>query len=247
MEAQLDVMEARFDRLGAHVDCMKEEGVAEAELARFVDRYTFEFVRTYPDPIERVWRAIVDDAEISVWFWTAEIDAQLGGTFHFGGEDSRMRGVIVSFDPPRLIRFSEPPATGEDGYFQFALEPAPGGTRLTFTQHGTPGFVAEEWPWPGLLSGWHLALDSLGAWMEGRDKPPADEAALEARYADHAQATRPPAGATHVSCRTRAACLQSPPDHRIADTSQCPLFGLTPMTVFHPGPPLEGSARRRSG
>jgi len=67
--------------------------VAEAELARFVDRYTFEFVRTFPHPIERVWRAIVDDAEISAWFDRCTIDARLGGAFHFGGEESRMKGT----------------------------------------------------------------------------------------------------------------------------------------------------------
>lgn len=174
--------------------------MAEAELARFVDRYTFEFVRTFPHPIDRVWRAIVDDAEVSAWFDRCTIDARLGGAFHFGGEDSRMRGVIVAFEPPRLVRFSEPPATGEDGYFQFALEAVAGGTRLTFVQYGTPGFVAEEWPWPGLLSGWHLALDSLGAWMDGRERAPTDEAALQARYGAHSAATRPQAatGGAHV-------------------------------------------------
>ena len=104
-----------------------------------------------------------------------------------------MRGVIVAFDPPRLVRFSEPPATGEDGFFQFALAPVEGGTQLTFTQHGTPGFVAEDWPPAGLLSGWHLSLDDLGAWLDGRKQPWAENAALEARYAAHAQAARPPA------------------------------------------------------
>ena len=163
------------------------------ELARFVDRYTFEFVRTYPHPIERIWRAIVDETEISAWFDRATINARLGGAFAFGGAESRMRGAIVAFDPPRLVRFSEPPATGEDGYFQFALASVPGGTELTFTQHGTPGFVHEAWPWPGLLSGWHLGLEDLGAWLDCRDKPQTDNAALEARYAAHALATRPAA------------------------------------------------------
>lgn len=167
--------------------------MANDGLARFIDRYTFEFVRTYPHPVERVWRAIVDAAEMSVWFDPCRIDARLWGAFAFGGEESRMRGVIVAFEPPRLVRFSEPAATGEDGYFQFALETVPGGTQLTFTQHGTPGFVAEGWPWPGLLAGWHAALDDLGAWLDGREKPQPDNAALEARYTAHATATRPPA------------------------------------------------------
>jgi len=30
----------------------------KAELARFIDRWTVEYVRTYPHPIDRVWRAI---------------------------------------------------------------------------------------------------------------------------------------------------------------------------------------------
>jgi uncharacterized protein YndB with AHSA1/START domain len=165
--------------------------VAEADLPRFADRYTFRFVHTFPHPIERVWRAIVDDAEFSAWFDPCTIDARLGGAFHFGGADSRMKGTIAAFDPPRLVRFSEPPATGEDGYFQFALEAVAGGTRLTFEQHGTPGFVPEEWPWPGLLAGWRLALDSLDAWLDGRERAPVDEAALVARYTAHAAATRP--------------------------------------------------------
>jgi uncharacterized protein YndB with AHSA1/START domain len=32
----------------------------KAELGRFVDRWTVEYVRTYPHPIQRVWRAITE-------------------------------------------------------------------------------------------------------------------------------------------------------------------------------------------
>ena len=56
--------------------------MAEAELARFIDRHTIEYVRTYPHPIERVWRAITDPKEISVWFWTARFDLRVGGAFY---------------------------------------------------------------------------------------------------------------------------------------------------------------------
>jgi hypothetical protein len=112
-----------------------------------------------------------------------------------------MRGVIVAFDPPRLVRFSEPPATGEDGYFQFALAAVPGGTELTFTQHGTPGFVAEDWPPAGLLIGWRLSLDDLGAWLNGREKPAAGDDAMLARDAAQALATRPPASRSTTNRR----------------------------------------------
>jgi uncharacterized protein YndB with AHSA1/START domain len=164
--------------------------VSEAELARFIDRHTIQYVRTYPHPIERVWRAITEPAEISEWFWTATFDLRLGGAFSFGPADGGIKGVIAALDPPRLIRFTDPPA-GPQGYFEFALAPVAGGTRMTFIQHGTPGFVADGWPWPGLLSGWHFALDHLGALLDGRPPPSADEGALQERYRQHALASQP--------------------------------------------------------
>ena len=39
--------------------------MADAELARFIDRFTVEYVRTYAHPVERVWRAVTDPAEFS--------------------------------------------------------------------------------------------------------------------------------------------------------------------------------------
>ncbi len=39
-------------------------------LARFMDRFAIEYVREYPHPVQRVWRAICDPAELSAWFWT---------------------------------------------------------------------------------------------------------------------------------------------------------------------------------
>jgi hypothetical protein len=32
--------------------------MAHEGLARFIDHWTIEFVRTYPHPIERVWQAV---------------------------------------------------------------------------------------------------------------------------------------------------------------------------------------------
>lgn len=37
--------------------------MAEAPLARFLDRFTVEYIRAYAHPIERVWRAVMDPAE----------------------------------------------------------------------------------------------------------------------------------------------------------------------------------------
>ncbi len=70
---------------------MKDD--AKADLARFVDRWTVEYVRMYPHPIERIWRATSDPKEISVWFWTATFDLRVGGSFAFGPERVNLRRV----------------------------------------------------------------------------------------------------------------------------------------------------------
>lgn len=157
--------------------------MAKAELARFIDRFTIEYVRVYPHPIDRVWRAVSDPAEVSAWFWTAAFEARIGAPYVFGGAGSDMRGVITACDPPRLIRFGGPEPHGPQGYIEIALERVEGGTRLRFVQHSQPGFWRrDEWPidppeldegpglpWrPGTLAGWHEALDGLGEVLSGR-------------------------------------------------------------------------------
>ena len=48
--------------------------MAAAELANFIDRFTVEYVRVFPHPIERVWRAITVSAELRDWFMPGEIE-----------------------------------------------------------------------------------------------------------------------------------------------------------------------------
>jgi uncharacterized protein YndB with AHSA1/START domain len=167
--------------------------MAEADLARFIDRYTIEYVRTYPHPIERVWRAITDPTEMSVWFSPIRVDARLGGAYTAEWEQpTDFKGVITALEPPRRVRFGGPAGHGPEGYWQFELEPVEGGgTRMVFIQHSQPGwFHKPEWPldppesapdtpWrPGTLGGWHVAFDSLGEMMDGLqigDQPPRTE------------------------------------------------------------------------
>ena len=91
--------------------------MAEAELARFIDRFTVEYVRVFPHPIERVWRALTDADELGAWCMPAKIDLRVGGAYAFQGEDW---GTILALEPPRLIKFGkkgildEPAAPGEN-------------------------------------------------------------------------------------------------------------------------------------
>ena len=153
--------------------------MAEAELARFIDRFTMEYVRTYPHPIERVWRAITDPAEFRVWFIKGEIELREGGAYRF--ESGDFSGKVLKIEPPRLIRFSHA-SNPTQAYFQYELSAADGGTRMRFVQHFAPGGRytpvpddlggdlpgGPDTPWmPGFVGGWHEHFDSLADVLDG--------------------------------------------------------------------------------
>src|SRR5580693_1314269 len=117
--------------------------MAEAELARFIDRLTVEYIRTYPHPIERVWRAITDPAEFRAWFIPGEIDLKVGGDYRFRSDE--FAGKVMAIEPPRFIRFSDG-SDHERAYFQYELSEITEGTRMRFVQHFAPGGVYKEYP-----------------------------------------------------------------------------------------------------
>lgn len=154
--------------------------MGEAELARFIDRFTVEYVRTYPHPIERVWRAITDPAEFRRWFLPGRIALETGGAYWFQTGDDGFGGVIDAIEPPTFIRFRDAPDA--EGYFQYELSAAEGGTRMRFVQHfadnhsyapteGDPGGDlpgGPDTPWkPGFVGGWHEFWDALGDYLDG--------------------------------------------------------------------------------
>ena len=150
--------------------------MAEADLARFIDHDTVEFVRTYPHPIERVWKAVSDPAEVAIWFIRPTVwDLRPGGAYRF--HDDGFSGLVQAIEPLRLIRFGQDPNSGRwpgpNSWFQFELAPVPGGTRLRYLQHTPPGDPDERREGlgspgrPGGLAGWHHAFDELGELLDG--------------------------------------------------------------------------------
>jgi uncharacterized protein YndB with AHSA1/START domain len=161
--------------------------MAEAELARFIDRDTMEYVRVYPHPVERVWRAIIDPDEFGVWFIKGRLEPRVGGRYWFG--DDGFQGVVAVIEPPRLLRLEDDSA-GQ--VFQYELSHVTGGgTRMrmvyrfpsgdhlakpdpsttgaepTWDYGGDlPGGPGAAWR-PGFLSGWHEMFDSLTDFLEG--------------------------------------------------------------------------------
>ncbi|HWF76786.1 MAG TPA: SRPBCC family protein, partial [Caulobacteraceae bacterium] len=151
-------------------------GQGDAGLGRFLNRHTLEFVRVYPHPIERVWRAITEPKELARWFIpTTRWEFQEGGAYRF--HDDGFMGEITTIDAPRFVRFGAQPAPGQEpgSFFQYELTPVDGGTRLRFVQYAAPGAVWEgrpegrnDVPWAGgNLGGWHEYWEALAAHLDG--------------------------------------------------------------------------------
>lgn len=182
--------------------------MSATELCRFPDRFTVEYVRVFPHPIERVWRALTDPREMSLWAMPTTIDLRVGGAYAFMGEQW---GTILELDPPRLIKFgkkgieAEPHAPGEN-YMLYVLDTVPEGTRMTFTEHWKQGpdylgFFGDDLPGgpetpfhPGTLAGWHGMFEGLADLLDGtrrKARSPEERAERISLYREHIRATLP--------------------------------------------------------
>src|SRR3954452_13671234 len=91
------------------------------------------FERRLPHPIEKVWRAVSEPAELAHWFpCSVEVgELRVGAPVHFvfpGDVAPEMDGEVTALDPPRLLAFT----WGEDE-LRFELEPDGDGCLLRFT------------------------------------------------------------------------------------------------------------------
>jgi uncharacterized protein YndB with AHSA1/START domain len=128
----------------------------KATLARAGDRPVLRFERHLPHPIETVWRAVTDPAELRAWFPTrievAEWKVGASLTHHFDGHDiDPLPGVVLEWDPPRRARFT----WGED-VIGFELTATPdGGTTFVLTEELSANHAARN------AAGWEACLDRL--------------------------------------------------------------------------------------
>src|SRR5690349_20817156 len=88
-------------------------------------RPALRFERALPHPVQRVWRAVTEPAELARWFvatvpWTPA----LGETFEGGGASGR----ITELGPPHVIRWE-----WADERYSFEVRPADDGCVLVFT------------------------------------------------------------------------------------------------------------------
>ena len=66
-------------------------------------RPAVRFERTYPHPVDRVWRAVSDPAELPRWFPSrVEYEPRVGSTMRFSGDPHAedVVGTLLAWDPP---------------------------------------------------------------------------------------------------------------------------------------------------
>jgi uncharacterized protein YndB with AHSA1/START domain len=137
-------------------------------------RPLLRFERRLEHPVDLVWRAITDPAELAHWFPT-EVRGDLTPgatlTFTFPGDDQAHHGEVVEADPPRVLAF-----TWFGDLLRFELEPAgDDATTLRFTQK-----IAEVDAAARTMAGWTVCLDRLEARLAGRPATaPGPEATAE--------------------------------------------------------------------
>lgn len=105
-------------------------------------------------PLAKVWDALIDHEKFGTWFRVA-LDqpfvvgyASTGHMTYPGYEDYRWEARIVAIEPMTRFAYEWPATGGDKGLMdsgvavpewtlvEFALEPMPGGTRLTVTESG---------------------------------------------------------------------------------------------------------------
>ena len=130
-----------------------------------------EFVRTYPDPIERVWAAVTDSDELGKWYGTWRGDPASGtvelASIEGGGEYKPIE--IVECRAPRRVAVVISTPYGSMP-LSITLSEAHGVTTLVFVHR-----LAEPYDSTSFGPGWHYYLDRLGATLSGGTMPEFDD------------------------------------------------------------------------
>ena len=171
----------------------------EGTLIHIQGRPALRFERRYGHPVERVWRAVTDPAEMTVWFPSnVEGERSVGAELTFLDDDQRaaareageptrddgpmFRGRVVAFDPPAVFSF-----TWGSELLRFELTPDGDATVLVFTQLLSHQSVAAR-----NGSGWHQCLTALDDLL-GAGAP--DDAGWQEVYRDYLERMGPELGA----------------------------------------------------
>ena len=131
------------------------------------DGVRLEFVRTFPDPIDRVWAAVTDPDELGAWFGTWRGDPSTGTIElrSIEGDGTWTPTPVLECDPPRKVAVL---VSSPDGDWPLSVElsEADGTTTLVFVHR-----LEEPYDATSVGPGWHYYLDRLGAALAGTAMP----------------------------------------------------------------------------
>ena len=138
----------------------------EGQLQQAGDRWQLRFTRRLSHPPEKVWRALTEPEHLAAWFPTAiEGERAAGAPLRFvfrNGEGPTIDGRMLAYDPPRLLELE----WGGGETLRFELQPADGGTLLTFANtFDDVGKAARD------AAGWHVCIEALAHHLDGRPLP----------------------------------------------------------------------------
>ena len=130
-------------------------------------RFVLRFERRLAHPLEKVWAALTDPAELGHWFpQDVEADLRPGGTMRFtfrGAGAPPFDGEVLVYDPPRVFAYRWGPDV-----LRWELRPDGSGCTLTFTDTiEAQGKAARDG------AGWHVCLEALAARLDGAEPPAA--------------------------------------------------------------------------
>jgi uncharacterized protein YndB with AHSA1/START domain len=130
------------------------------------DGYQVQFERHLLHPVEKVWAALTNPAQLAQWFAPGEIELTLGGRVFLAFTDSEgvVDGRVTAIAPPRLLEFTWTDNGRDLGFVRWELTPEDGGTRLVLA-HTVPE-SARDFGLPA-LAGWHSLLEKLEALLDG--------------------------------------------------------------------------------
>jgi uncharacterized protein YndB with AHSA1/START domain len=181
---------------------------------------TVELRRRYDAPVQDVWSACTDSAQLSRWFLPVTGDLRLSGLYQLTGG---ARGEITVCEPPRRLSATwlfgdDPPPPADVGLVTVELNPLSETATELRLEHAA---VVDEARWhtygPGATGvGWDLALLCLALFLRGSQvaDPEAFQASPQARdfttrssqewSAAHETSGATPAEARDAAARTAA-------------------------------------------
>lgn len=153
----------------------------------------FRYERELRHPVERVWAAITDPAEIERWFGgRPEIDLRPGGEYvSVHGNGVRVTDRVLTVEPPTLFEHTFWVELNPTARVTWQLRPTEDGCVLTLThtmsEEDIRSAAATGHPVVVLsrnAAGWHRLLDEIECHLDHRTRTwtADDEAALQQHY-----------------------------------------------------------------